>query len=563
MKQIKSLPGLLLVGLFFVFSAAAQEVNFPAVRDGEAVEQLKKSEDFVALRNSLKAANQPDNLFGNPSKFDTVGQLLTFEWRHESSMTSSDGTAEDLFGYSVAISGNTAIVGSVGNDVGVNIDQGSAYIFVYSGNHWIQQAKLIAADGAAFDNFGRSVAIDGDTAIVGTTSDVGLNDNQGKAYIFVRSGRSWIQQAILTADDGTAQDFFGTSVAISGDKVIVGATFDDVGANLDQGSAYIFVRSENRWSQQARLTADNGAAFDNLGNCVAISGDTVIVGAYFADVGGNANQGSAYIFARSDERWIQEAQFTANTALFGNSVAIDGDTAVVGVFGDDIGANPNQGSAYVYARSGGGWTQQSHLTAADGEANANFGRSVGISGDTIVVGANSDDVGANANQGSAYIFNRADSIWTERKKLIDDNGAPIDNFGISASVSGNKVVIGSFSTDIASPSTFDETGNTGNVGVNQGAAIFFANAPQPAPTISISGRITDSRRRAISAATVTATDSQGAIYTTLVKTNGTFNFENMLAGENYTINVYARRYRFLPQIVNSNTNLTNVNFVGN
>ena len=563
MKQIKSLLGLLIVGLVFTYSAVAQEKNFPTVRDGKAVEQLKKSGDFVSLRSSLKAAQQSDNPFRDTSKFDTVGQLLTFEWRHESSMTSSDGTAEDLFGYSVAISGSTAIVGSVGNDVGVNTDQGSAYIFVHSGNHWIQQTKLIANDGAAFDNFGRSVAIDGDTAIIGTTGDVESNDNQGKAYVFTRSGTNWTQQTMLTADDGAAQDFFGTSVAISGDKVIVGATFDDVGANADQGSAYIFVRSESRWSQQAKLTADNGGAFDNLGNCVAISGDTAIIGAYFADVGGNANQGSAYIFALNDDRWIQEAHFTANTALFGNSVAIDGDTAVVGVFGDDIGANPNQGSAYVYARSGGDWTQQGYLTAADGEANANFGRSVGVSGDTIVVGANSDDVGTNANQGSAYIFNRANSVWTERKKLIDNDGAAIDNFGISAAISGNKVVIGSFSTDIAPAPTFDGTGNAVNVGVNQGAAVFFVNAPLQAPIISVSGRITDSRRRAISTATVTATDSQGAIYTTLVKTNGTFNFENMLAGETYTINVYARRYRFLPQIVNSNTNLTNVNFVGN
>ena len=563
MRHIKLLPGLLLVSLFFTFSATAQQKNFPTVRDRKAVEQLKKSGDFVSLQKSFKIAQQADNPLSDLAKFDTVGQLLTFEWRRESSMTSSDGMADDLFGYSVAIAGNTAIVGSVGNDVGANDDQGSAYIFVHSGNSWTQQAKLIAGDGAAHDNFGRSVAIDGDTAIVGTTGDVGSSDNQGKAYVFVRSGTGWTQQAMLTADDGTAQDFFGTSVAISGNTVVIGANFDDVGANADQGSAYIFVRSESRWSQQAKLTADSGAAFDNLGNCVAISGGTVIVGAYFADVGGNANQGSAYIFVRSDDRWIQEAQFTASTALFGNSVAIDGDTAVVGVFGDDIGANPNQGSAYVYARSGSGWMQQAHLTAADGEANANFGKSVGVSGDTIVVGANSDDVGANANQGSAYIFNRADSIWTERKKLIDNDGAAIDNFGISAAVSDNKVVVGSFSRDIEMSLTLDGTGNTGNVGVNQGAAVFFVAAPQQLPTISISGRITDLHRRAIGAATVTATDSQGATFTTFVKMNGGFNFGNMLAGATYTINVYARRYRFLPQIVNSNTNLSNVNFVGN
>lgn len=559
MKPFKSFLGFAIVGLSLISSAAAQDIFFSPTRDVETVKQLTKSGEITSLRDSVKVARQSENSLNDFTKADTVGQLLTFEWQRESSMTSSDGATEDLFGYSVAISGNTAIVGSVGKDVNGNADQGAAYIFIHTGGRWRQQAKLTADDGMAFDNFGKSVAIDGDTAIVGTTGDVGQNENQGKAYVFVRTGTFWTQETVLTADDGAAQDFFGTSVATSGNKIIVGATFDDVGANADQGSAYIFVRSEKGWFQQARLTSDNGAAYDNLGNSVAISGDTAIVGAYFADLGGNVNQGAAYIFALNEDRWIQEAQFTANTALFGNSVAIDGDTAVVGVFSDDLGANPNQGSAYVYARADGGWIQQGFLTAADGGANVNFGKSVGISGDTIVVGANSDDIGANINQGSAYIFNRANAVWTERKKLIDNDGAPIDNFGISAAVSGSKVIIGSFSSDIIQTGT---SGN-GNVGVNQGAAVFFVNAPLQAPIISVSGRITDSRRRAIASAVVTATDSQGATVSALVKSNGVFVFGNLSAGETYTINVYAKRYRFLPQTVNSEISLTNINFVGN
>jgi hypothetical protein len=166
-------------------------------------------------------------------------------------------------------------------------------VFTRTGTTWSQQAHLTAADGRAFDLFGCSVALAGDTAVVGA---IGGNVDQGLAYVFTRTGTAWSQQAQLTAADGTAIDLFGVSVAVSGDTAVVGADNNDLGVNVDQGSAYVFTRTGTAWSQQAQLTAADGAAIDLFGVSVAVSGDTAVVGADSDDVDGNTNQGSVYVF---------------------------------------------------------------------------------------------------------------------------------------------------------------------------------------------------------------------------------------------------------------------------
>jgi len=230
-----------------------------------------------------------------------------------------------------------------------------------------QQTRLSAADGAAGDWLGYSVSLSGDTALVGAAYDgVGANSGQGSAYVFIRSGSTWTQQSQLTAGDGAAQEMFGSSVALSGDTALVGAVWDTVGANFQQGSAYVFTRSGSTWTQQAKLTAGDGEAEDEFGWSVALSGDTALVGAYGDDVGSNADQGSAYVFTRSGATWTQQAQLTAGDGAvvdwFGAYVALYGDTALVGAYLDDVGANVNQGSAYVFTRSGSVWAQQAKLT---------------------------------------------------------------------------------------------------------------------------------------------------------------------------------------------------------
>lgn len=378
-------------------------------------------------------------------------------------VTALDGAVGDKFGYSIALSGNTALVGAY--DISANSDQGSAYVFVRDGTTWTQQAKLNASDGAAGYGFGMSVALSGDTALVGSwTHNVGANREQGSVYVFVRNGTTWSQQAQLTASDGAALDRFGVSVALSGDTALVGSYLDDMGANLDQGSAYVFTRIGTTWGQQAKLTSSSGAAGDRFGSSVALSGDTALVGAYLDDLDAKSNQGSAYVFLRSGSTWSQQTQLTASDGAagdeFGWSVALSGDTALVGATFDKVGANSKQGSAYVFVRSGASWSQQAQLTASDGAANDYFGVSAALSGDTALVGAVYDDVGVNSDQGSAYIFVRNGITWSQQSQLTASDGAAFDDFGVSVAISGDTALVGADRDDVGSAA-------------NQGSAYFY------------------------------------------------------------------------------------------
>ncbi|MFL5330019.1 MAG: beta strand repeat-containing protein [Gemmataceae bacterium] len=375
------------------------------------------------------------------------------------------------FGYALAMSGDgtTAIFGTHTEAVGSNGNQGAAYVFTRAGNVWTQQQRLVANDGSSADNFGISVALssDGNTAIIGAWMDTVSMANQGSAYVFTRSGTLWTQQQRLTASDAGAQDYFGLSVGVSGDgnTAIVGAYADDIGANVDQGSAYVFTRANSAWTQQQKLTATDGSGGDSYGVSVAIStnGFWAIVGAYYSNVGANADQGAAYVYQAS-AGWAQQAKLTASDGaasdLFGVTVALasDGATAAVGASCDDITSNVNQGSAYVFTRAGTVWSQQQKLTAGDGAANDQFGGTVALSadGNTIVVGSFLDDVSANTDQGSAYVFTRTSSVWTQRQLLIADNGGANDDFGRTVAISedGNAVYIGAYLHDV----TFTDEG---------------------------------------------------------------------------------------------------------
>ncbi|MGQ0619520.1 MAG: hypothetical protein ACT4QA_06325 [Panacagrimonas sp.] len=376
----------------------------------------------------------------------------------EAKLTASDGAAGDVLGFEVALSGNTLVVTAGGDDIGSNTNQGSVYVFVRSGTTWSQQAKLVADDGEGLDLFGVSdafgtdVGISGDTVVVGARADnVGSNLDQGAAYIFVRSGTTWAQQAKLLADDGSEHDQFGWNVGISGDTVVVGATFDDVDGIVDAGSAYVFERSGTSWTQQARLVATDRADFDGFGGSVSISGDTVGVGAGGDDIGGNADQGSAYIFVGSGTNWSQQGKLVAADGGAGDNfyvVSVSGDTALVGALRADNGGNTNQGSAYVFARSGESWSQQAKLVAADGATDDLFGQNVAISADTAVVGSHGADIGGNDLQGSAYVFILSGAGWSQQAKLLADDGAAVDIFGYAVSVDGDTVAVGAPVDDI-------------------------------------------------------------------------------------------------------------------
>jgi hypothetical protein len=238
---------------------------------------------------------------------------------------------------------------------------------------WTQQQELTASDGSVNDQFGESISVSGDTAVIGALNK---NSGQGAAYVFVRSGGVWSQQQELTASDGAANDEFGYAVAVSGDTVVIGA----YQKNSRQGAAYVFVRSVGVWSQQQELTTSDGAANDEFSYALAVSGDTAVIGAYQK----NSRQGAAYVFVRSAGVWSQQQELTASDGAandeFGVSVSVSGNTAVMGAFYK----NSYQGAAYVFVDSGGVWSQQQELTAADGAANDFFGRSVSLSGDTAL-----------------------------------------------------------------------------------------------------------------------------------------------------------------------------------
>jgi len=361
----------------------------------------------------------------------------------EQKVTASDGDAEDQFSYSVSLSGDMALLGAFGDDIDSNADQGSAYVFVRSGATWMQQTKLAASDGAASDLFGYSVALAGDTALVGAPyDDIGSNSEQGSAYIFVWNGTTWSEQAKLTAPDGTAGDTFGFVVALSGDTALVGVPYDG------QGSVYVFVRDGTTWSFQQKLTATDGAAGDRFGFSVALDGDTALVGAVWDDIDVNASQGSAYVFVRSGTIWNQQQKLTASDGgagdEFGISVALSGETALVGADGDEIGAFSDQGSAYIFTRSGTTWSQQQKLTASDGTTEDHLGGSVALLGNTALVGASFDNVGFNANQGSAYLFARSGTIWAQQAQLTASDGAAGDYFARSVALSDETALVGAW-----------------------------------------------------------------------------------------------------------------------
>ena len=369
----------------------------------------------------------------------------------EEAKLTGENEVNAYFGCSVAISGDTAVVGVHGDDIFfVGENTGSAYVFVRSGTTWTQQQKLLAGDGAGYDEFGISVAISGDTIVVGAPYDDDLYSRSGSAYVFVRNAGAWSEQQKLTASDAAFQDDFGRSVAISGDTIVVGANGDDGDGDLvnDSGSAYVFVRSGSTWTEQQKLTASDGAEWDCFGYSAGISGDTAVVGAYPL-YGSSTSSDSAYVFVRSGSTWTEQQKLTASDRAagdaFGMSVAISGDTIAVGANGDDDMGSAS-GSAYVFARSGSTWTEQPKLNASDGSEYDHFGYSVAIDGDTLVVGADQDDDNGTYS-GSAYVLVRSGGVWSEDAKLLASDGATGDHFGNSVAISGDTIVAGAEEDD--------------------------------------------------------------------------------------------------------------------
>ncbi len=462
-------------------------------------------------------------------------------------LKASNTDAADNFGWSVAVSGDTLVVGSFGEDsaaTGVNGDgsdnsaqfAGAVYVFQrdFSGN-WSQQAYLKPLNMDANDSFGAAVAIDSDILVVGAPGEAGsstgvngaennMASSAGAAYVFVRDGTgSWGQQAYLKASNTDANDGFGKSVAISGNTVIVGAPYEasastTINANQTDntagsaGAAYVFVQDAGgNWTQQAYLKAPNAEARDEFGYAVDIDGDSAVVGSWKEDsasqgVGSNAADnsapyaGAAYVFTRdTNGNWSFQSYLKASNTdsvdYFGRSVAISGDTVAVGAYGESsfatgINGDPqdNQatsaGAAYVFVRDvNGNWSQQAYVKASNTDAGDLFGYSVALDSDALVVGARSESSNATTingdgsnnlalGSGAAYWFVRDGAgNWTQQAYLKAFNSNDGDDLGFSVAISGKTVVAGAIGE--SSAATGVNNGQTDNSAINAGAAYVF------------------------------------------------------------------------------------------
>lgn len=326
-------------------------------------------------------------------------------WSQIQKLSADDGADGDEFGFSVSISGNMLLVGAPYATIGANGLQGAAYVFDASGGSFAQVQKLSADDGESNNNFGWSVSVSGSNALISTPSAaVGANALQGKVYVFTDTGGTWNQVQTLTADDGTAFASFGYSVALDGTDAIVGAQ----GEGGYFGAAYVFDRAGASWMQAAKLVPDDGVPGEFFGISVGISGANAIVGAYYQKVGSFNHQGSAYVFSNAGGSWSQAQKLTASDGAandrFGLSVALDGSTALVGSYLTDIGGNANQGAAYVFSESAGVWSETTKLTASDGAADDELGNAVAVSGETALIGAFDADIDSQVDQGAAYFY---------------------------------------------------------------------------------------------------------------------------------------------------------------
>ena len=329
-------------------------------------------------------------------------------WSQQARLAAPDGAAGDGFGTSVALSGDTALIGAPYRTVAGQIAAGAAYVFSGAGTSWSQQAELSVPDAAFEDEFGTSVALSGDTALVGAPNKTVAGRYQaGAVYMFTRTGTTWPQQTELAASDVAPHDGFGWSVALSGDTALVGAPFRSVGAAGEAGVAYIFRGSGTSWSQRAELSDSDVAADDCFGTAMALSGKAVLIGAPGKTVAGRYQAGAVYMFTRTGTTWPQQTELAASDGAagdnFGFSVALSGGTALVGADGKTVSGRVGAGVAYVFRGPGTSWPQQAELSDPHAALEDEFGWSVALSGDTALVGADIKTVGGHTAAGAAYV----------------------------------------------------------------------------------------------------------------------------------------------------------------
>ena len=350
--------------------------------------------------------------------------------------------------------GDVVIVGV--HDVDVNNIPGAGRIYTRNRKKWEQTAELIAHDRnldqakPGQSGFGFAVSISGrpgrtsaDYAIIGAPGDDSAAKNAGAAYIYAFNGKDWKQEVKLTVTDAGEGDAFGYVVSVDGTTAAVGAPKDD-DAGSNSGAAFVFVRDANRWKQQAKLIPKDLARSDALGEAVDIQEDTVIIGAPGHSPGGVRFAGAVFVFVRDGDSWRQQAKLIADDAApsdrFGVSVGIEGDTVIVGSLLNDAGGTKDAGAAYIFVRDGNTWKQQAKLIAPKKRKGDHFGAGVATTGKISVVGAPLREEGG-LGAGAAYSFVNVNGVWEDGATVVPENAAPNLVFGSTVAISGDTVVV--------------------------------------------------------------------------------------------------------------------------
>jgi hypothetical protein len=409
---------------------------------------------LCTLLCSISVFAQTVNMLYDPTS-DTLRNSIhkppsTGTWKQVATLAASDGEYQDQFGLSVSASGNTAVVGAPSANGGT----GAAYVFVKStksGASITQLAELTASDGSPGDGFGVSVAVSGDTIVIGAVAhSVGPNPQQGAAYVFVEPVGGWTdmtENAELTASDGTSNDWLGNSVAIDGGTVAAGAPQTNNGG---PGATYIFLKPANGWAdmtQTAKLTASDGRADLMLGLSVGVTSNTVVSA---------SDSNAAYVFVEPPSGWVdmnEAAKLSASAHTVLMTVSISSNAIAAGA--DLASVNGEKGAVFVFVKPKSGWSSTSkanaELTASNGQVFDELGYSVSIDGNTIVAGAPNAPchlVRGRCNPlgpGAAYVFVKPASGWknaTETAELMSTGGQAGDQFGVSVANIGSTVLAG-------------------------------------------------------------------------------------------------------------------------
>ncbi|MFN5418280.1 MAG: T9SS type A sorting domain-containing protein [Flavobacteriia bacterium] len=343
------------------------------------------------------------------------------------------------FGESVSMWGNKAVVGSTAAGLG---SSGSVSVMEFDGSVWIERQELYSDQLYGMDEYAYDVDINENKIIVSAFYDINNNgDNVGSVYIYEYDGNSWSQQAKLYAPDGVNGDLFGISVAIEGDYAIIGAKHVSNLAYHD-GAVYVYHFQNNLWNFEAKLTANDAALDNTFGTSLDLNQNSLVIGSRFSDE--NAyNTGSAYVFEKTGNTWTQTAKLIASDAsefaLFGNEVAISGDKIIVGSYWNDNSLGEHAGAAYIFEYDGLNWQEKAKLTASDGLAEDRFGHAVALFENKAIVSASDLFTG----KGASYIFEYNGVEWIETKKILPSDVEESDYFGESVSIYGDFAIVGS------------------------------------------------------------------------------------------------------------------------